>query len=266
MSQTINVFLCRVIDSFMALRDALIGRIFVCINRCIQFGIVGNKLVDRWLVDTLNNLHAYLVGLSVFGTNNSSHVYSTAPSQFGSFGKRFVGSFATNLRFIKLHRAIKWIIVFNVPRFTNALHNKPGCFLGNTNVPMQLHAADRLETGCAKVNGNRPLLKRDVCSCHRSICSDTEIRPARFTPIWHRLCIGDFFCICITTLRAIPATIPDNGFKPLCSSIFRWKHLHHLNKCKSFTAGFAGGFLCHLKSPVTPICISIQDTFVKWGI
>ena len=136
------------------------------------------------------------------------------------------------------------------PCFPDAVHHELGTWLGNSQVPVQLHAGNRLEGSDAKVNADCPLSHGNIRSGHRGSGANTEIGSAGLAPVWHRLGIGNFPCFITATLGTGSFSVgPDAILKPFNSGFLGRKHVHHLDKGKSFPIGFSGGFL-HFQSPL----------------
>ena len=76
------------------------------------------------------------------------------------------------------------------PGFPYSMRHEPGRFLGYVEVPVQLHAGNALEAGQVQVDGDYPLLIRDIRSFQRGSGADRKASPAVTTPKRHALLVS----------------------------------------------------------------------------
>lgn len=237
-----------VLDGLVGIGNTFISLGIIGIDNRIGIRDIINEFLQGFLLGIGNDLGNNLIRFTALGTDHRSHVNGTPAGKFGPFGIGLVFPFSPEKGFVNLHRTIKGIARIASPRFPDAVHHEPGTGLADSQVPVQFHAGYRLEGCDAEINGNGPLPQGDSGILHRRSCADAEIGSAGCAPIRHFPVTGRLGVNAPAFWTGSVSQWPETILKPFNCGLLGGKHVHHLNKGKTFSVGFSGCFL-HFKSP-----------------
>ena len=157
-----HVFAHAMVDGLVLEGNPLIACRGVRIDRGARYRAFLHEGLHGALVHILDNRGADLIGVAVLGADHRRFASRPAAALI------ILAPLVAPVAFAPAHESLvhldgpdkRKLLLY--PRLADTLQHEPGGRLGNTDVPVEFHAADGLQAGEFQVDGYGPLAKFDV--------------------------------------------------------------------------------------------------------